>query len=84
MLVRSILDHVPPIFQSRNFGEVVANHGGRSFKESMRNLNDSSRKIGDQHLHGQIRRKETLPNETQVDFSNSLDVLLAEIERLLL
>jgi hypothetical protein len=84
MLVRSMLDHVPPIFEKSRFAEVVNNYnGGKSFRESMQNLENSSRKIGDSHLHVQVRSKEILPNKTQVNFSNDIDVLLAEIVRLL-
>lgn len=84
-LIRGIIDHVPPIFGCNNFTEVVNNYGGggRSFKELMKNLNDSSRKIADTYLHIQIRKKEFLPNQTQVNFSQSLDMLLGEIIRVL-
>lgn len=84
MLVRSVIDHVPPIFGAGTFSEVENNYkGSKSFKESMKHLNASSRKIADQYLHTQIRNKEVLPNETQTDFSNDMDVLLAEIYRIL-
>ncbi len=83
MLVRAIADHIPPIFGKNSFTEVANNHGSKSFKESMKNLDNSSRKISDAHLHTQIRKKEVLPNSNQVDFSNDLDVLLAEIYRVL-
>lgn len=84
MLVRAIIDHVPPIFGALNFSEVENNYkGSKSFKESMKNLNASSRKIADQYLHTHIRNKEVLPNEQQIDFSNDLDVLLSEIYRVL-
>lgn len=32
-------------------------------------------------LHQQIRKREVVPNRTQVNFSNDLDVLLGEIIR---
>ena len=84
MLIRSMIDHVPPIFESGTFSEVENNYkGSKSFKESIKHLNASSRKIADQYLHTQIRNKEVLPNENQVDFSNDTDVLLAEIYRIL-
>ena len=83
LLVRAIIDHVPPIFEKGNFQEVANNYGAKSFKESMDRLDKSLRKIADSGLHQQIRKKETLPNKTQVNFSNDLDVLLAEIVRLL-
>jgi hypothetical protein len=84
IIVRAIIDHTPPIFKLSTFSEVVNNYkGSKSFKDSMKNLESSSRKIADQYLHTQIRNKEVLPNQNQVDFSNDLDVLLAEIYRIL-
>jgi len=84
MLTRALLDHVPPIFSCKNFSEVANNYSGsKSFKESMNHLEISSRKIADQHLHTQVRQKESLPNRTQVNFSNDIDVLLSEIVRVL-
>ena len=49
----------------------------------MTHLATSARGIGDQHLHSQIRASEILPSIVQVDFSNDLDVLVAEIVRVL-
>ncbi len=83
MLVRSIIDHIPPIFGKPSFQEVANNHGSKSFKDSMTRLDTSSRKIADSALHQHVRKKEVLPNKTQVNFSNDLDVLLGEIVRLL-
>lgn len=82
MLVRGILDHVPPAFGKKSFGEVASNHGGKSFKGSMKHLDDGARNIADGHLHQQMRAKESVPTATQVDFKQSLDVLLDEIVRL--
>lgn len=84
MLTRAIIDHVPPIFGCSKFSEVANNYkGSNSFKKSMQHLENSSRNIADQHLHCQIRKSETIPALTQVNFANDLDVLLAEIVRLL-
>ena len=83
MLVRAIADHVPPVFGCKSFPEVANNYAGaKSFRGSMQNLNGSLRNIADAHLHVQIRRSETLPSETQVDFKSDLDVLLGEFMRL--
>jgi hypothetical protein len=82
MHTRAIIDHVPPIFGCKSFAEVTSNYGGgKSFKEAMVTLDTASRKIADHYLHSQIRKSEALPNATQVDFSNALDLLLAEIGR---
>lgn len=84
MLVRAVIDHVPPIFGCSVFSEVANNYpGSKSFRESMQNLANSSRKISDSFLHTQVRKKEVLPTKTQVDFSNDLDTLLSEIVRIL-
>ena len=83
-LTRALIDHVAPIFDCKTFAEVANNYQGpRSFKQSMQHLENSSRKIADQHLHCRIRKKESLPNKTQVNFSNDIDVLLSEIVRIL-
>ncbi len=83
MLTRAILDHIPPIFNCSNATEITNNYsGGRSFKAAMQHLNNTSRKISDYYLHSQIKNSEMLPNVTQIDFSNDLDFLLAEIGRI--
>ncbi len=84
MLIRAILDHVPPIFDCKSFADIANTYSGpKSFKASMIHLDNSLRKIADAYLHIQIRKSETLPNKTQVNFSPDLDVLLAEIVRIL-
>ncbi|AGF77428.1 hypothetical protein UWK_00854 [Desulfocapsa sulfexigens DSM 10523] len=84
MVTRAILDHIPPILNCSKFSEVANNYSGaKSFKESMQHLENSSRKIADYYLHSQIRSSESLPNVTQIDFSNDLDFLLSEIIRVI-
>lgn len=84
MILRTIINHVPPVFEVNAFAEIANNYGGtKSFKESMQHLNTSLRKIADSHLHVPIRKKEILPTFNQVNFSADLDVLLSEIVRLL-
>ncbi|WP_398484758.1 hypothetical protein [Tardiphaga sp.] len=83
MLLRTILDHVPPTLGFTTFAQVAANYaGGKSFKASMQRLEGSSRNISDMHLHMPIRSRETLPSAVQVDFAADLDVLLGEVIRL--
>lgn len=84
ILVRAVVDHVPPVFNAKNFSEVANNHpASRSFSEQMRHLDTSLRKIADMHLHQPVRKAEVLPAAPQVDFRAALDVLLAEVVRLL-
>lgn len=84
MLVRSIVDHIPPIFGYKSFGEVANNYtGSKSFRGSMQQLDKSLRNHADGNLHTQIRRKESLPTRTQVAFWSDLDKLLEETVRVL-
>jgi hypothetical protein len=88
MLVRSITDHVPPIFGFKNFTEVAANYSpgtgdARSWKGAMSKFTDSMKHIADGVLHQKIRSKEVLPDEPGVDFRAPLDLLLAEVVRTL-
>jgi hypothetical protein len=79
MLLRSILDHIPPVFSKASFKEVASSYGGKSFKDTMQHLKNGARKIADSHFHVQIRKKEVFPAYLQVNFSQYLDVLLAEV-----
>lgn len=83
MLLRSILDHIPPIFEKKTFKEVSSNYGTRSFKDIVKPLQESSKKIADSYLHTPIRKKEILPTKTQVSFQPNLDFLLNEVVRIL-
>ena len=86
MLVRAIVDHVPPIFGCKKFAEVANNYSGgsTSFKQALGILGTSLRRVADGPLLTRISGKETLPNQTQVKFSNDLDVLLFLYRTLLL
>lgn len=85
MLVRAIIDHIPPILGVDTFNKVANNYseGSKSFKKSMIHLNDSMRNIADSYLHQSIRKKENDPNDTQINYSPDVDLLLDEIIRVL-
>lgn len=82
MLCRTILNHVPPIFGHEKFEQVAANQA-ISKKKIFQNLQTNLKNIADINLHQQIRSKETLPNRTQIDFKQQMDVLLEEIIHIL-
>ena len=83
-LLRTLLHHIPPIFSVTNFEQVANNYnGGSSLKKVMLKLYDSLKNIGDIHLHSQINTTISLPNNTQVDYRNDIDLLLCEIIKLL-
>jgi hypothetical protein len=82
-LVRAIIDHVPPVFDCKDFAQVANNYAGtKSFKTNMGHLDNALRNIADNYLHSHIRRKEDTPNFLQVDFRSQLDQLLSEIIRI--
>lgn len=85
MLLRTMLNHVPPVLGFNTFAEVANNYGGpkslKSFKASMQRLEGSLRNIADMHLHSPIRSVEDVPSAVQVDFAADLDVLLGEVIR---
>lgn len=83
MILRSILDHIPPIFGKNSFDEVSSNYGTNSFKDVVKPLQESSKKIANSYLHTQVRSKEVLPTKSQVSFQPNLDFLLQEIIRIL-
>lgn len=78
-LVRTIMDHIPPVFGGKNFGFVKSNYGDRTFKGHMEHLDESLRMIADASLHRHIRQSDTLPTASQVNFSPDLEVLLGEV-----
>lgn len=85
LLVRAIMDHVPPVFGFGTFAEVANNYkGSKSFKELMVELHAQSRKVADQYLHVPIRPKEILPTQVGVDSRKPLDALLGEVIRILM
>ncbi len=83
MLLRAIVDHIPPIFDKINFDSVCAQHGSRSFKDIVKPLNETAKKIGHNYLHEQINKKVLVATETQVNFQANLDTLLNEAASIL-
>lgn len=84
LLVRTLVDHIAPTLGHKTFVEVANNYScGKSLKDTLQHLENSSRKIADGHLHTPVRKKEVLPTATQVNFSQDVDVLLGEIVRIL-
>lgn len=82
-IVRSILNHVPPIFEMESFARVASEYPfAKSVKLAMGRLQAQGRDGADFHLHQPIRKHEVLPTAAQVAFSQELDVLLGEVIRI--
>lgn len=83
MLARAMVDHIPPIFGQSNFSQVTSQASSRSIRGSLEHIQTALRHIADGALHTHIRRRETVPTATQVDFRQSFDVLISELIRTL-
>lgn len=79
LILRAIINHVPPIFGFKTFSEVVA-QATKSTKSILQKLEDDARPIADLHSHMTIRKKEVLPTKQQIEpYKSSLEILLQEI-----
>jgi hypothetical protein len=79
LLLRAIMNHIPPVFAEETFAAVVA-RSGRSVKSILSRLNEDARPIADLHTHMTIRRSEHLPTKNQIEpYKASFEVLINEI-----
>jgi hypothetical protein len=79
LLMRVVLNHVPPVFGHTDFSQVVAN-AGRSLKDNFEHLDEGLRKIGDLYTHQHMRKKDHLPTPGQVEkFGPQFELLAQEV-----
>jgi hypothetical protein len=79
LLMRAVLNYVPPLFGKDNFSQVVAN-SSRSLKESFDHLENGLRRIADFHTHRQIDVGDCYPSTAQVEpFKPQFELLLHEV-----
>jgi len=79
LILRAIINHIPPIFGCKSFSEYVS-QAGRSSKSILQKLEDEARPIADLHSHIMIRKRENLPTKSQIEpYKSSLEILLHEI-----
>lgn len=82
-LLRAVLDHVPPIFGSKDFNAVADNYSwGRTDKAHMKALKDF-RNSADDALHKQIRKTDVLLELQGIPNHRALNVLLNEAVELI-
>jgi hypothetical protein len=80
LLMRTVLNHVPPVFGYSTFEQVVANVG-KSLKESFEHLENGLRKIADFHTHRKIVAVEAYPSAAQVEpYKPQFELLLQQVE----
>ncbi len=81
LLIRAIINHVPPLFGQRTFTQVVAS-AGKSVKAILRQLEEGARDIGDLHTHEIVDGYSSPPTKNQIEpYKPPLEVLYKEIER---
>ncbi|MGB8542447.1 MAG: hypothetical protein WCD49_12500 [Candidatus Acidiferrales bacterium] len=79
LLMRTVLNHVPPVFNQNSFEQVLANIG-KSLKESFDHLENGLRKVADFHAHRRIGSSEFYPSMAQVEpFKPQFELLIQEV-----
>jgi hypothetical protein len=79
LVMRTVLNHIPPIFGYDTFGQVLAN-APKSLKENFGHLEEGLRKVVDFHAHRKIAPIESYPSAAQVEpFKPQLELLLHQI-----
>ena len=79
LLMRAVMNHVPPVFGQSSFAAVAAN-AGRSVKPMLERLEREARPIADLHSHILIRARESLPSRHQLEpYKGSFELLLQEV-----
>jgi hypothetical protein len=79
LLIKAIMNHVPPVFHVETFAQVVAN-AGRSVKSILGRLENEARPVADLHTHIQMRTSESLPSKNQLEpYKAAFEVLIHQI-----
>lgn len=79
LLIRTVLNHIPPVFGAKTFNEVVS-QSGRSVKSILLRLNDEARPVADLHAHILIRERESIPSKNQIEpYKAAFEVLMQEV-----
>jgi hypothetical protein len=84
LLIRAVMNHIPPIFGFDSFSEVVSS-SSKSVKQILSQLEQNSRPIADLHTHALISKSEQLPSKNQIEpYKSSFEILIQEIVKKLL
>ena len=79
LLMRTVLNHVPPVFGQETFEQVMAN-SGKSLKDSFGHLENGLRKVADFHAHRKITSSESYPSAAQVEpFKPQFELLIQQV-----
>jgi hypothetical protein len=79
LLMRAVLNYVPPVFGQGTFEQVVASIG-KSLKDSFGHLENGLRKIADFHTHRRIGGGDFYPSAAQVEpYKPQFELLLQQV-----
>lgn len=79
LLIRAIMNHVPPAFGAKTFAEVVA-QSSRSIKAILARLNDDAKPLADLHTHFLMGANDHLPTKNQIEpYKASFEILMQEV-----
>lgn len=79
LLMRAVLNYIPPLFGYEKFPQVVA-QSDRSLKDNFDLLENGLRKIADFHTHRRIGQVEFIPSSAQVEpYKPQFELLMQEI-----
>ncbi len=79
LLMRAVLNYVPPVFGCETFAQVVASRG-KSLKDSFTHLEDGLRKIADFYTHRRMGPADYYPSTAQVEpFKPQFELLLQDV-----
>lgn len=83
-LTRTILGYVAPLFRCKAFAEVATlEFASSELEEAVKCLDNSFRNVSNHYLGSPISQGGVIPSPRQVDFADELNILLAEVVRLL-
>ena len=86
-LMRTIMNHVPPIFGCQTFESIISNYGApkenTSFKKQMDHLRGGAKNLADEYLHEKISSSVKIPSASTVNYAPQLNNLLEEVISLL-
>ena len=79
LMMRTVLNYVPPVFGHNNFKEVAA-HSKRSHRDNFVHLENGLRKIADSLGHGTIANSSVYPSTSQVaPYKPQFEMLLNQV-----
>jgi hypothetical protein len=79
LVMRALLNYVPPIFGHQNFAQVAA-HSPKSVKKHLENLEEGLRSVADYQTHRVMKRGDCYPSPGQVEpFKLAFELLIEQV-----